>query len=117
MAFLVCYSRSPPDDHTRHFAIYMDQRFYELIHNDCRFEHGPYVVLREIALLKYKSPTLVVSGERLALLDQELRNLEESGVSHSQIAEFRHVCAEATADGCALTVSGDMYSELWKMHA
>jgi hypothetical protein len=117
VAFLVCYSRSPPDDHTRDRAIYLDQQFYELIYNGCRFEHGPYLVLREIALLKYKGPTLVVSGERLALLDLELRKLEQSGVSHPQIAEFRQVCAKATSDGCAVTISGDMFPELWKMHA
>ena len=117
MAFMVCYSWSPPDDHTRHGAIYLNQQFYELIFENCRSEHGPYVVLREIALLRYKSPTLVISGDRLALLDQELLHLEESGASHSQIAGLRQVCAKAILDGCALTISGDMYPELWKMHA
>jgi hypothetical protein len=28
--FMVCYSWSPPDDHTRHAAIYLNQQFYEL---------------------------------------------------------------------------------------
>jgi hypothetical protein len=117
VAFVVCYSWSPPDDHTRHGAIYLNQQFYELIFKHCRLAGGPYVVLREIALLKYKSPTLVVSVDRLAVLDQELMSLGESGVSHPQITELRQVCAKATSDGCALTVSGDMYPELWKMHA
>ena len=49
MAFLVCYSRYPPDDHTRDRAIYLDQRFYESIFEHCRSEGGPYTVLREIA--------------------------------------------------------------------
>jgi hypothetical protein len=117
MAFLVCYSRFPPDDHTRHKAIYLDQRFYKLIYDRCRSEVGPYIVLKEIALLRYKSPTLVVSGERLALLDQDLNRLAESGASHPQIAELRQVSAKAVTDGCALTVSGDMYPELWKKEA
>jgi hypothetical protein len=74
-------------------------------------------VLREIALLRYKSPTLVVSGERLALLDQDLARLAVSGASRPQIAALREVCAKAVADGCALTVSGDMYPELWRPEA
>ena len=117
MAFVVCYSWSPPDDHTRHGAIYVNQRFYESIYKHCRSTDSPYVVLREIALLRYKSPTLVVSGDQLALLGRELMTLEESGVSHPQIAEFIQVCSKATSDGCALTISGDMYPELWKLHA
>src|SRR5262249_53177096 len=117
VAFVVCYSWSPPDDHTRHGAIYLNQQFYELIFSTCRSEHSPYLVLREIALLKYKSPTLVVAGNRLELLDRELARLEESGAAHPQIAEFRRVCAKAISDGCSLTISGDMYPELWKMQA
>ena len=117
MAFMVCYSWHPPDDHTRHGAIYLNQQFYEQIFTGCRSEHGPYVVLREIALLKYKSPTLVVSGDRLTLLDRELMSLHESGVFHPQVAEFRRVCTKAIADGCSLTISGDMYPELWKTQA
>ncbi len=117
MAFVVCYSWSAPDDHTRHRAIYLDQRFYELIYGRCWSENGTYTVLREIALLRYKSPTLVVSGDRLALLEHDLARLAESGASHPQIAALRQVCAKAVADGCALTVSGDMYPELWRAGA
>ena len=117
MAFLVCYSWSPPEDHTRHVAIYLDQRFYELIWQNCRSESEPYTILREIALLRYKSPTLVVGGDRLTQLDRDLVRLAESAVSHSQIASLREVCAKAVADGCALTVSGDMYPELWRTNA
>jgi hypothetical protein len=91
----------------------MDQNFYELIYTTCPSEQGAYDVLREIALLKYKSPTLVVSGERLSLLDYELSRLEQSGASHPQIPELKAVCAKAVADGCSLTISGDMYPELW----
>jgi hypothetical protein len=114
MAFLVCYSWFPPDDHTRHRAIYLDQRFYELIFRRCRSESGPYTVLREIALLRYKSPTLVVACDRLALLDGDIRRLGGWWSRHPQIAEFRQVCAKAIVEGCALTVSGDMYPELWR---
>jgi hypothetical protein len=112
MAFLVCYSRSPPDDHTRDKAIYLDQRFYELIFRYCRSDRGPYTVLREIATLRYKSPTLVVVADRLDMLDKELGNFAASGQLHPQIAEFRRVCGQAKATGCALTISGDMYPEL-----
>ena len=114
MAFLVCYSWSPPDDHTRHRAIYLDQRFYKLIYRNCRSESGSSTVLREIALLRYKSPTFVVGGPRLTQLDQDLVRLAESGESHPQTARFREVCAKSVSDGCALTVSGDMYPELWR---
>jgi hypothetical protein len=114
---MVCYSWTPPDDHTRQGAIYLSQQFYELIFKNCRSERGPYLVLREIALLKYKSPTLVISGDRLALLGRELMSLEQCHESHRQIAEFRKVCTKAISDGCALTISGDMYPELWKIHA
>jgi hypothetical protein len=117
VAFVVCYSWSPPNDHTRYGAIYLDQRFYELIYGNCRSETGPYTVLREIALLRYKSPTLTVAGDRLTLLDQDLVRLAESGASHQQIAALRVVCAKALSDGCALTVSGDMYPELWRTNA
>lgn len=117
MAFVVCFSWSPPDDHTRHGAIYLDQRFYELIYGRCRFEGGPYTVLREIALLRYKSPTLAVAGDRLRLLDQDLSRLAESGASHPQIAALRQVIAKAVTDGCSLTASGDMYPELWRADA
>ena len=75
MAYLVCYSMDPPYDHTEHKAIYLDQLFYELIFGSCRSEAGPFNVLREIANLKYKSPWLIVSADRLTLLDQELEQL------------------------------------------
>jgi hypothetical protein len=58
VAFLVCYSKSPPDDHARNKAIYLNQRFYVLIFKYCRCDYGPYNILREIASLKYKGPTL-----------------------------------------------------------
>jgi hypothetical protein len=112
MAFLVCYSKSPPDDHAHDRAIYLDQRFYELIFRYCRSELGDYRILREIALLKYKSPILVLTGEQLTLLDRELTNLEETELRHPQIADFKNVCNDARFKGCALTISGDMYPKL-----
>ncbi len=112
MAFLVCYSRCPSGDHTRDRAIYLDQRFYELIFVNCRVEGGPFTVLREIATLRYKSPILIVDGNRLELLDRELADFEALGHSHPQIAKFRQVCGEPQAIPCALTISGDMYPEL-----
>ena len=112
MAFLVCFSQSPPHDHTHRKAIYLDQEFYSLIFTHCQSLGGPYVILREIALLRYKNPTLVIEQVRLAALEQELVALGAAGQSHSQIAEFRRVCSEARASHSALTIRGDMYPEL-----
>jgi hypothetical protein len=95
----------------------LNQQFYELIFRTCRSEDDQYVVLREMAQLKYKSPTVVVASDRLEQLIRELARLEETGAVHPQIADFRQVCARATSDGCSLTISGDMYPELWKTRA
>lgn len=112
MAFLVCYSRSAPDDHARQKAICLDQKFYELIFQHCTTERSFYAVLSVVASLRYKSPLLVVAGDELDLLARELTHIEGAGHSHPQIAEFRQVCAKAKADGCSLSISGDMYPEL-----
>ena len=111
MAFLVCYSNSI-DDHTRDKAVYLDQAFYELIFAQCASDPGHYAALREIALLRYKSPTIIVGRERIGLLADELAMLTASGVSHPQIAELSLVCARAQTGGFGLTISGDMYPEL-----
>jgi hypothetical protein len=112
MAFLVCYSRSAPDDHTRQRAIYLDQNFYEIIFQHCRMDRSSYPVLGVIASLRYKSPLLVVAREQLDSLAHELADLEASGHPHPQLAEFHQVCGKAKADNCNLTISGDMYPEL-----
>jgi hypothetical protein len=113
MAFLVCYSRSAPDDHVvRQEAIYLDQKFYETIFQHCMVKRSFFAVLSVVASLRYKSPLIVVAGNEIDLLVAELTNLEESGHSHPQIAEFRQVCAKAKTDGYSLSISGDMYPEL-----
>jgi hypothetical protein len=112
MAFLVSYSRSAPDDHTRQKAIYLDQSFYELIFHHCMRKRSYYANLSAIASLRYKSPLLVVSEDNLDSLTRELEDLERSGHAHSQLTEFRQVCAKAKANGCSLSISGDMYPEL-----
>jgi hypothetical protein len=112
MAFLVCYSVPLATEHGPDKAIYLDQAFYELIFKHCRAADGRYHVLGEIASLRYKSPTLVLSNERLNALNRDLAVLEQSGHLHPQIAAFREACSRANRDGCALTVSGDMYPEL-----
>jgi hypothetical protein len=112
MAFLVCYSRSAPDDHVRQQSIYLDQKFYEMIFQHCIAERSVFAVLSVVASLRYKSPLLVVAGDELDSLADELTHLEQSGHSHPQLAEFRQVCAKAKADGCSLSISGDMYPEL-----
>ncbi len=112
MAILVCYSRSAPEDHVREKAIYLDQKFYELIFRQCMMDRSFYANLSVIASLRYKSPLLVVADENLDSLLRELVDLERSGQTHLQLAEFRQVCAKAKADGCSLSISGDMYPEL-----
>jgi hypothetical protein len=112
LAFLVCYSRSALDDHNDRKAIYLDQKFYELIFKHCVPERSRYASLSVIASLRYKSPLLVVAGEQLDSLDDELAELQRADLSHPQLAEFRHVCATAKADSCSLSISGDMYPEL-----
>ena len=112
MAFLVCYSRSAPDDHARHKAVYLDQRFYEMIFRHCVVERSHYANLSVIASLRYKSPLVVVAGDNLDSLAHELAQLKRAGHQHPQLAEFRQVCAKAKADGCSLSISGDMYPEL-----
>jgi hypothetical protein len=53
----------------------------------------------------------------LTQVDQDLVRLGEFSALHPQIAGFRAVCAKAMADGCAITVSGDMYPELRRTNA
>lgn len=117
MAFVVCYAPVPACEHSRdleHLALYLDQRFYELIYRRCRSDDGPYDVLRQLALLRYKSPTAYLSGERLVALVRELAAFEGAGVWHPQFPELRQVCESALARGWGLTISGDMYPELWR---
>ena len=112
MAFLVCYSISPPDDHARQKAIYLNQLFYEIIYSCCRADGCCYVMLSELASLRYKSPVLVIGQKRIDSLIAELSDLEQSGQTNPQIQELINVCAKAKVDGCGLTISGDMYPEL-----
>jgi hypothetical protein len=72
------------------------------------------VILHGIALLKYKAPTFIVPNDQLGLLDRGLESLAASGIVHPQIGEFSEVCKRAIEGGLALTISGDMYPELWK---
>lgn len=111
MAFLVCYSRSPPDDHARQKAIYLEQSFYEVVFTQCLEDRSHYANLSVIASLRYKSPLVVVAGDNLDALVAELTELEGTG-QHPQLAEFQQVCAKAKADGCSLSISGDMHPEL-----
>lgn len=112
MAFLVCYSKSAPDDHARQKAIYLDQAFYALIFRQCTMNRSRYANLSVIASLRYESPLLVIAGQNLDSLAKELVDLERTGQTHPQLAELRSVCDKAKAEGCSLSVSGDMHPEL-----
>jgi hypothetical protein len=108
MAILVRYAGN---EHDR--AIYLSQRFYQRIHRKASKERSGYTVLREIALLKYKSPTMIVGGERLENLITDLKKLEGAILFGKQEAtDFLAVCEKASANGQALWISGDMYPEL-----
>jgi len=111
MAFLVCYSDSLAD-HANDKAIYLDQQFYEMIFRHCRGESSGFTLLRQISLLRYKSPAILISMEQLTALTAELEDLENANRKHPQIREFKTVCQDATRNDTNLTISGDMYPEL-----
>jgi hypothetical protein len=111
MAFLVCYSQSIKD-HPNVKAIYLDQRFYTLIFSQCCRRPDTYSVLHEMAMLRYKSPTILVCVDQLDALAKEIDLLIREGFSHPQFAELSRVCSEAKKINCALTISGDMHPEL-----
>ena len=111
MAFLVCYSNQLAD-HTRDRAIYLDQGFYGMIFGNCRLESSGFRVLRQIALLRYKSPTILLSPDQLARLISELEALESTGPKHPQTPKLKAVCRDAIGNDTNLTISGDMHPEL-----
>lgn len=111
MAFLVCYSKSL-SDHAKNKAIYLDQRFYELIFRHCRSEGSGFTILRQVALLRYKSPRILFSMKQLPCLVEELERLEKANHTHPQILGLKDACEAAMQTDYALSVSGDMYPEL-----
>ena len=112
MAFLICYSSSAPEDHTRKKAIYLDQRFYEIIFHECLKDRSAYANLSVIASLRYNSPLVVIEGADLNRLVSEIGRLQQSGHDHPQFEELRQVCSKAQVEGCNLSISGDMFPEL-----
>jgi hypothetical protein len=112
MAFLVCYSSSAPEDHTRKKAIYLDQRFYEIIFNECLKDRSAYANLSVVASLRYNSPLVVIEGADLNGLVSEIGRLQRSGHDHPQYDELRNVCTKAQGEGWNLSISGDMFPEL-----
>lgn len=108
MAILIRYEGNDTER-----AIYLSQRFYQMIHRETREEGSGYGTLREIALLKYKSPVLTVAGEKLARLIEDLKKLRSSTCSgEDEALGFQAVCERAAAAGTGLWVSGDMFPEL-----
>lgn len=108
MAILVRYAGNEVER-----AIYLSPRFYRLIHRKARKEESGYIVLRDIALLKYKSPTMTVGGDRLAQLITDLKKLRGSAIfGRKEVSDFLAVCEKASTNGQALWVSGDMAKEL-----
>ena len=93
-------------------AIYLDQPFYELVFRYCRQANSGFSVLRDIALLRFKSPTLVIVGDQLKRLIEDLDQRERLNHRHPHIEGFKTACKTAINKNCALTVSGDMYPEL-----
>ena len=112
MAYLVCYSQNPPDDHTQKTALYLDQKFYAMIFVSCRTATEVYPILSKVASMRYKSPTLTVENSYLPTLESELDSLEASGQQHPQIKDLKSAIRRAKVSEFALTISGDMYPEL-----
>ena len=111
MAILVCYSESL-EDHAHDRAIYLDHAFYKLIFKHCRNSEKEFPVLKLISGLRYKSPAILISAERIKQLEIELNLLAERNHAHLQLNEFKNVCQNAIDRKTSLTVSGDMYPEL-----
>jgi hypothetical protein len=83
-----------------------------MIFEQCRNADCGYSILRDIALLRYKSPTLVVPTESLAKLYNELTRIARNGDCHPQLSDFKQVVDTALNSAHSLTISGDMYPEL-----
>ena len=111
MALAVCYSHRI-EDHLQRHAIYLEQTFYALIFWVCRADRATFPILAEIASLRYKSPEMLVDPSRVASLNDELDTLRRRGHNHPQISLFTDVVTQAVAQGCTLSVHGDMYPEL-----
>ena len=108
MAILVRREGNETDTET-----YLPQKCYEsLFRSTAPRDHG-YTILRRIALLRYKSPTLTVPTHQLNKLSGELDRFDHDSPGHPAIAEFRVACENAITDGHALWVSGDMYPEMY----
>ncbi len=108
MAFLVCFSTTV-EDHTKEKAAYLPQAFYETVFRVCRHDDSGFPILRRIARLRYKSPTLLLDSDELPRLVAELGRLsDESGGGRDLLAAVR----KAVVRPCTLTISGDMYPEL-----
>ncbi len=83
-----------------------------MIFSHCRAAESGYSILRDIALLRYKSPALIVPHTSLESLNKELARLAQDGLQHSQISDFQSVVNTARNSGASLAISGDMYPEL-----
>lgn len=108
MAILVRYAGNE-----RESAIYLSHSFYRRIFRRARWKWLGYTTLREIALLKYKSPTLTVGGNSLQQLISDLKRLRSTTIfGRKEVSDFLAVCENASAIGQSLWVSGDMHPEL-----
>ena len=109
MAFLVCYSESPPNDDWKNKAIYLNQAFYATIYKRCRRNATQYPLLAQIAALDYDGE-LVVDADQIAHLIAELAALQSSlWFRRKPIDDFIAVCERAEERGVALKIGGDMY--------
>ncbi len=83
-----------------------------MIFSHCRHAESGYSIMRDIALLRYKLPSLIVPNTALESLNKELACLAQDGLQHSQISGFQSVVNTAMNTGSSLTISGDLYPEL-----
>lgn len=113
MALLICYLNRGENINWARKAIYLDQRFYELIFKFYK-ETERHSVLREIVSIGYDKE-LVLEGTRLTEVMSELEYLMDvRSVAHPQIETLLRVLRTAISRECNLAIAGDMCPDLSK---
>lgn len=103
MAFLVCFKKSDCEFSWRDKAIYLDQKFYEMIFNQ---GYDADCILKRISRLNYDGE-LEVEYDQLAKLKAELLKLGENN-NHGQISEFIDIVNKSLESSYSLMIAGDM---------
>lgn len=86
MAILVRYQKASKEGSEK--SVYLDYSFYKMIFNETTLRSNNLIIVKQIALLRYKSLTLELNKPQLELLTKELQKLSMLGYTHYQIDEF-----------------------------